>query len=241
MIKLDIMDQEQMIANNVEDKVESKLNQWSIPIVRKTGHMYIRWTNYNSLFTRQELLRMHRDLYHPSTHKLLALIRWSNLKHADKHTRNMLEEISQSCSNCQIISQKVQRCKVSMTNVKIIFNRKLALDLIWLDRKAALYIVDIDTHFNSAQFLNTQTVEHVWEAFLSCWTTMFIGNPLKIRVDQCSVFTSIHFTLLCDTAGIEVKDYGIEHRNALGSSEPYHDPLQRIFGKVKQEHHALNQ
>lgn len=55
LIRLDIMDREQRIAKNVEDKLESKLYQWIIPIVRRNGHMHITWTNYSTLFTEQEL------------------------------------------------------------------------------------------------------------------------------------------------------------------------------------------
>jgi len=106
---------------------------------------------------------------------------------------------------------------------------------MWLDSKAVLHVVDIDTHFNSASFLQGQTVEHVWDAFLSCWTTLYTGHPEKVRVDQGSAFTSLRWTRLCDKVGIEVKESGIEHHNALGSGERYHDPLRRVFKKIRHE------
>ena len=240
LIGLDVLDQEQLIPNNVENQLESRLYGWSIPIIRKLGHLYITWEEHKTLFTRQELLRMHRHFYHPSARKLLSLIRRSNLEHIDKSTRTMLEEISQSCSTCQTFSRKPQRFKVSMPNEKVIFNREVALDLMWLDGKAILHVVDIDTSFNSAHFLKGQTVEHVWDAFLNCWTTLYVGHPIKMRVDQGSAFTSVRWTRLCDKVGIEVKESGIEHHNALGAGERYHDPLRRVFKKVKHEYPSLN-
>ena len=37
LIGLDILDQEQLIPNNVENQLESRLYGWSIPITRKLG------------------------------------------------------------------------------------------------------------------------------------------------------------------------------------------------------------
>lgn len=93
---------------------------------------------------------------------------------------------------------------------------------MWLDKKAALHVVDIDTHLNSAVFLKGRTVEQVWEAFNSFWTNLYTGHPQKIRVDQGSAFTSVRWTRICDQVGIEVQESGIEHHNALGSGVSYH-------------------
>ena len=61
-----------------------------------------------------------------------------------------------------------------------------------------------------------------------------------MRVDQGSPCTSVRWTRLCDKVGIEVKESGIEHHNALGAGERYHDPLRRVFKKVKHEYPGLN-
>ena len=64
----------------------------------------------------------------------------------------MLEEITKACETCQTYGNKPQRFKFSIPNEKVIFIREVALDLMWLNGKAALHVVDIDTHFNSASF-----------------------------------------------------------------------------------------
>lgn len=242
LIGLDILDQEQLIPNNVENELQSSIYGWSIPIKRKHGHLYITWNENICLFTRQELLKMHRNFYHPSASKLFSLLKRSKLSNVDNNTRQMLDDISNACSTCQIFSAKPQRFKVSMPNEKVIFNREVALDLMWLDgkRTPTLHIVDIDTHFNSAAILKGQTVEHVWDAFLTCWSTLYTGFPQKIRVDQGSAFTSVKWTRMCDKVGIEVQESGIEHHNALGSGERYHDPLRRVFKKIMHESPSLD-
>ena len=183
LIGLDLMDQEQIVPNNVSNKLERKYFGWSIPIIRKHGHMYINWNASSILFTRQELYHLHRHFHHPSSRNLLVLIKRSMLAHMDKIMKDMLDEISRSCETCQIYSQKPQRFKVSLPNEKTIFNREVSLDLMWLGGKAVLHILDIYTHFNSAAFLKGQTVEHVWDAFLSCWSTLYTGHPSKMKVD----------------------------------------------------------
>lgn len=56
-----------------------------------------------------------------------------------------------------------------------------------------------------------------------------------MKVDQGSAFTSVKWTRLCDKVGVTVQESGIEHHNALGSGERYHDPLRRIFIKIRHE------
>ncbi len=34
------------------------------------------------------------------------------------------------------------------------------MDRMWIDKKAALHVVDLDTNFSSASFFRTQTVEN---------------------------------------------------------------------------------
>lgn len=235
LIGIDILDREQLVPDNVNNRLQSHIYGWSIPITRKNGHMYITWNESQIFFNRRELYKMHRHFHHPSPGKLLSLIKRSNLTNVDANTKQILEEISQSCSTCQTFSSKPQRFKVSLPNEKIIFNREVALDLMWLENKAVLHVVDIDTHFNSAKILSGQTVESVWEAFLECWTTLYTGFPDKIKVDQGSAFTSVRWTRLCDRVGVTVQESGIEHHNALGSGERYHDPLRRIFRKIRHE------
>ncbi len=48
----------------------------------------------------------------------------------------------------------------------IVFNREVALDLMWIENKAVLSVVDIMTGFNSATFLSYQTTEAVWDPFV---------------------------------------------------------------------------
>jgi hypothetical protein len=43
----------------------------------------------------------------------------------------------------------------------IIFDHTLAIDLVWLEGKAALHVVDLHTQFSVAGFLQRQSVDDV--------------------------------------------------------------------------------
>lgn len=71
-----------------------------------------------------------------------------------------------------------------MPNDKIILNRAVALDVMWLDGKATVHVVDVDTHFISASFFTSHRVDKIWESFLECWTTLYTDFQTKVKVDQ---------------------------------------------------------
>lgn len=150
LLGLDVLDREQIVPDNVENILESRLYGWTMPITRRHGHMYLQWDTNRIMFTRMELHKLHRHFHHPSTGKLMALLKRSKLKDVDSSTKAMLQEISDSCSTCQTFSIKPQRFKVSLPNDKVIFNRAVALHLMWLDGHAA-YTWSILTHILAAR------------------------------------------------------------------------------------------
>ncbi len=235
LIGLDILDSQGIFANNVDNVLCCPSLGWTTPIIRKRGHLYLCWTSKDILYTKTELIKLHRHFYHPSTDKLMNLIKRASPNQADNATRKLLAEISDACSTCQHFARPPERFKVSIPEENIVFNHELALDLMWLDRKALLHVVDTQTHYMSAAFLKGQTVEDVWEAFLFCWVTLYTGFPLRIRTDQGSAFTSLRWTRRCEAVGTEVRHSGVESHNSMGNGERYHDPLRRVFRKIKED------
>ena len=85
-----------------------------------------------------------------------------------------------------MFSAPLQRFQVSLPPSNIVFNRDVALDLIRIENKAVLNVVDIGTGFNSVMFLSYQTVENLCDAIVICLSSLYIGVPVKICVDQRS-------------------------------------------------------
>ncbi len=80
---------------------------------------------------------------------------------------------------------------------------------MWIDKKAALRAIDLETNFSSASFIPKQTVEGVLEAFISCWASLYIGFPMKMRMDQGSAFTSVRWTRRTDSSVTIVQTSGV--------------------------------
>lgn len=177
--------------------------------------------------------------YQPQARKLYNIIKRSNISHVDPGTLAVLENTSAACKTCRIFSTKPLRFKVSDPTLKIIFNETVALDLMWLNHKAVLHVVDIHAHFSNAVFLKGHSVEDVWQAFVECWSSVYMSFPNRLKLDQGSAFTSARWKKLADTVGMCLELSGIESHNSLGSGERYHDPLRRIFRKITYDNESL--
>ena len=89
LLGLDILDQHQLMADNIDNKLRSRALGWSMPIVRHRGHLYIQWNTNYVLFTRAELNRLHKHFWHPSSGKLYNLLKRTNPLDANEETERM--------------------------------------------------------------------------------------------------------------------------------------------------------
>lgn len=65
----------------------------------------------------------------------------------------------------------------------------------------------------------------MWEKFLSCWATVFIGYPKTIHLDQESAFDKQDLRTLASGAGVVLHFSGVESHKYIGVGYKYHDPL----------------
>lgn len=73
---------------------------------------------------------------------------------------------------------------------KLVFGDDISDDLMFLNDKASLKVIDTATRFSSATILDIhesnygQSTEEVWVASMKCWCTMYTTYPPRIRFDQ---------------------------------------------------------
>lgn len=108
-----------------------------------------------------------------------------------------------------------------------------------LDKRSVLHIVDNDTKFGAATFLESESVVQVWAAFLTSWVESYVGFLDKVILDQGPQFQSKEFRSPLLAAQISSRDAGIESRNSLGKSERYHAYLRNIFKRVRSEYKKM--
>lgn len=114
------------------------------------------------------------------------------------------------------------------------------MDIMKLNDKPVLHIVDKGTKFGAAHFLPGESTDDVWNAYMAMWFTPYVGHPDVITCDQGSVFTSHKWDNLLRTADISKQISGVEHHNALGVGERYHAYLRRVYDKVRLEDPSLD-
>lgn len=94
----------------------------------------------------------------------------------------------------------VQKSAFVPTEDNFVFGEELSMDLMFLDCKEVLYIVDTATHLSSATFVDEngtnygQSVQGVWIAFVMNWCTMYIGYQNLLSTDQGSILNSERWT-----------------------------------------------
>lgn len=245
LLGLDILDSHHFVADTVSNRLVKRsiatmedgqkycIDDWSVPLIRAHAHIYadMRFPVL-TFFTKQELSKLHRQFCHPSSDKLLQLLKKGRPNDVDSDTKKILDEIASTCDPCQRIQDGPGRFRVSIAGRNARFNEGIILDVMYLDGKPVLHLVDNYTHFSAARFLPDMSTNTIWETIVTSWASVYTGLPNSIRVDQGSQLKD-SFITIGRASGVEVNRSGVEAHNALGIGERYHHPLRNTFRKLK--------
>src|SRR6266536_102776 len=109
------------------------------------------------------------------------------------------------------------------------FNYLVIIDVMYLNRKPVLQVVDSMTAFEAARFLKDMSARIAWDTLRVCWIDTYLG-PLDMVVhDARKNFVSIEFKQLENSMAIEIKEVPVEAHNSVGLVERYHAPLRRSY------------
>lgn len=98
-----------------------------------------------------------RKLSHPSPDKRFKLPKLALLWGVGDDSRELLTKVRTICNVFHRFEQPTMQFKASFTSVKdLLYGAELLLDLIFLDGKAFLHIVDTTARFSVATFLDAQ-------------------------------------------------------------------------------------
>lgn len=240
LLGLDVLQKLEVIIKFGDGTLHSEKDDWSLKLEHKMGHLYVEWPP-SIYYTEAELRRIHRHFFHPHTDRLVSLIHRGAKEHAKPGLRKKLEHIRETCDTCQRLAKEPGRFRVAIPNEDCVFNRSVGMDLMKIEKRTVLHVVDRDTKFSAASFLDGETSKIVWETFLSIWVSTYTGYPDEVILDQGPQFQSKEFKSLLSAAGIKWRDAGVESHNSLGETERYHAFLRNIFERVRHEHPNMNQ
>jgi len=232
---LDALDTYALYVNSVENALKCDRRGIATPLVRKDGHIYLEW-GHAVHYTTAELERLHRHFNHPAAERLSSLLARAGGPKATPNARAELDRVAAACQVCQRLAKAPSRHRVALPAEGVTFNGTVYLDLMYLDGRSVLHVVDRDTAFSAAAFTRAEDVETLWQLYNIVWVHPYVGHPAVIHVDQGPQFTSAAWKALAASAGSEVQWSGIEAHNSLGVGERYHAFLRQIYRRVRMEH-----
>ena len=229
LLGLDILESYKLVIDVAGRLLISKDHGWELDLIRKLGHIYCVWAT-DVLYTTNEVRRIHRHFFHAHPERIFSLMKRAEDPDAIAETVKELKELTSSCDIFQKLAKEPGRFRVSLPSEDIVFNRTVYMDIIYLDVKSVLHIVDKDAQFSAAAFLSHgETTEDVWHVYMTHGVIPYVGYSTEIHVDQGPQFTSEKWKSLLAAAGIQMEESGVESHNALGVGERYHSFLRQIY------------
>lgn len=172
-------------------------------MIQKLGHILIIYKSRQVCYSEFELRRLHLHLMHPAVDRLFSMVKQARPGEAGGDLRTTIKSITYACETCRNLTKRPSRIRESMHPDRVVFNLELSMDLMWLNVKPILRIVDRHTQFKNGVPFRTKRAEDVWYAFVEGLASIYLGDPNILRMDQEATFTSEFFR---DTAGA----HGIE-------------------------------
>lgn len=97
--------------------------------------------------------------FYPTAGKLYTLIEHASATDCTPSARCLLDEISGLCAMCQTFGARPLSVHVSLPNEMICINAEISMDLLCLDRRFTLHVVDPASGYSNSAFLDGQPVE----------------------------------------------------------------------------------
>ena len=248
LLGMDVLDHESLMADTVGNRLTKRsvvldnvfyfyFDEWHMPLYRsKSGHVYVEMDcSTTVMFTRSQLGELHKQFFHPSSEKLFNLLKRARPEETTPETLQTLQDLSKRCDPCQRMHTAPTRFRVSFGAENVRFNERILLDIVTIDSKPVLHIVDEGTRFSAAKFVPDVSTKTLWSTILECWAMIYTRLPNRMLVDQGS-YSGETFATLGALSNVDVKDTGVEAHSSLGLGERYHQSLRNPYRKIMSEH-----
>jgi hypothetical protein len=231
------------------DNLENVLIQHGkrTPIVRAYGHPWMLLNPIKALtyangitthpsnvvschLTEPELRQLHRRFGHPSARRMHKVLERAG------HETNLEEitKLTKFCDQCQRHGRAPGRFKFTVRDDHD-FNHTVFTDVLTIEGKNVIQIVDEGTAFQAARFLTNMSAECAWSTIKECWIDTYLGPPSYVVHDAGTNFASKEFRDNATVMNVEVKEVPVEAHNSIGLVERYHIPLRRAYEIISHE------
>ena len=116
-----------------------------------------------SMYTESEYRQLHRSFGHPFVTALINVLKRANPEKMTKEVKQHINDLMKRCGICAENLSKPKRFKLTVGSSHPRFNRIVAADIMFIENRAILHVVDETPHFSTASFLQSQKSKDVWK------------------------------------------------------------------------------
>ena len=102
------------------------------------------------------------------------------------------------------------------------FNYSVIIDVMYLNGKPILQVVNSVTTFETARFLKNMSAYTAWDTLCACWINIYLGPPDMVVYNAEKNFASTEFKQLVNSMTIKIKEVPVEAYNSVGLVKKYY-------------------
>lgn len=95
-----------------------------------------------------------------------------------------LLKIGETCDTLREFRSPLFRSQVYLPYDDLRFNSELAMDLVWINAKPVLHVIDTHTCFQNRAFIIHKTAPRLWTRFVELWVSASCEYVDELRVDH---------------------------------------------------------
>jgi hypothetical protein len=188
------------------------------------------------------LLKLHRQFAHPSTNRLVALLKDAGIWSDDY--RLVLDNIYQNCELCKRYAKTPSRPVVALPQAKA-FNDRIAMDLkLWRNGKSGsklwiLHMIDMWSRLTVSCFIERKTPKAVLEKLMTNWIGVF-GVMKSIMTDNGGEFNSDETREVASLLNLEVCTSAADSPFQNGLCERVHAVTDMMLLKLQNDNPGVS-
>ena len=175
--------------------------------------------------------KLHKQFAHPSSEKLIKLVRNSGIQ--DKNLGKEIIDISASCIYCLQYKKAPPRPIVSMPLAQT-FNETVSMDLKMWGKYIFLVMVDLATRFCCATVVSNKLPSTIIKGIFVKWIALF-GSPRKILFDNGGEFNNGEMRALGESFNIKILATSAESPWSNGVCERLNAVLGNMVSKISDD------
>jgi hypothetical protein len=242
LLSIKDLDRLKVYYDNTKDLLVRHEPYLTAPVVRRFGHPFLIWDHLlvtyiiqsfdedQCFLTATELRRLHRRFGHPSVGRLQKTL----LRAGYDTNPEVIEKINKFCHHCQMYGKSPGRFRFTLRD-EVEFNHSIIVDIMYINGKPVLHIVDEATRFNAACWLTSISAKATWDALRMLWIDTYLGPPDFIVTDAGKNFVSKEFTQLASSISTITVNVPVEAHWSIGAVERYHAVLRRSYDIISEE------